>query len=382
MATSARQFVGLCSGEAADGIDAVRVEIRGRGERMKVLQLQHAHAPYEPGLRKRILAASSDRMPRSSDLAELDRDVSLAFAGAAQAVWPKVDSNSAPVAGIGISGQPVRRVFARSGKHASALLRTGSGAVVAEQRSTPVVSGFFAGDVALGGLGNSAHAWPDWRLLSDKRLSRVVIRLGGIARLTFLPTGAPSADVVAFDVGPGTVLIDSLAQELLGTAFDVDGARASKGRVNMALLNELLAEPFLRRESPKATEYLQWGSAYVWRVLRMAERVSCDGDDLLATATELVARSIAEAVGTLTERPHEVILSGGGAANIHLAGRVRTHLCPSSTYTTQRYGFALRAYGAACFAMLAAGRMNSFPAHCPAASGARKKGVLGGVFLP
>ncbi len=114
----------------------------------------------------------------------------------------------------------------------------------------------------------------------------------------------------------------------------------------------------------------------------LAARHGCEGNDLLATATELSARIIADAVNSLTERPHEVILAGGGAANIHLAGRIRKLLSPCSTYVVERYGFSLRALGAVCFAMLAAARMDNFSAHCPQTSGATRQAILGAVHLP
>ena len=108
----------------------------------------------------------------------------------------------------------------------------------------------------------------------------------------------------------------------------------------------------------------------------------CGPEDLLATVTELTAQAVARAVGALTERPHEVLLSGGGGLNIHLAGRIRSLLCPSSTYTFEKYGPDLRGKQAVCMAMLGAARLDKFAAHCPRATGAARRAVLGSVTLP
>ena len=120
----------------------------------------------------------------------------------------------------------------------------------------------------------------------------------------------------------------------------------------------------------------------MWRLMNMGTKHACPHADLLATVTEMTARLVAMAVGKLTERPHEVILSGGGAMNIHLAGRIRKLLSPCSTYTSQRYDLDLRAKEAVCYAILAAARQDGVPAHCPVATGAERATVLGGVWSP
>jgi len=114
----------------------------------------------------------------------------------------------------------------------------------------------------------------------------------------------------------------------------------------------------------------------------MARKRRCGPTDLLATVTELTAQAVARAIAGLTERPHEVILSGGGGRNIHLAGRIRALLSPSSTYTFERYGPSLRGRQGVCMAVLAAARLDKFAAHCPSATGAARPAVLGSVTLP
>ena len=385
VAEKRRHLVGLHSGQAADGVDAALVEIRGRGPRMKVRQIRHAHVAYDPALRSRIAAMACDRSEPAGVFAELDHDVGLVFASAAKAVGPDADPSQRPpqpVDAIGSSGQVIRRLTAGRGRKQAAELVVGAPAVIAALNDLPVVHGFSASDLAAGGQGGSETAWPDWLLFVDKRLSRVAVHLGGVASLTFVPAGALAGDVVAFDVGPGTLLADALSQKLFNRPFDADGAIASRAKASGALLNELLADEYFHRPPPKSTGRWQWGQTAAWRMLNMGRKHQCEGPDLLATATEMTARSIAAAVAGLTERPHEVILSGGGAMNIHLAGRIRTLLCPCSTYAVERYGLGLRAHGAVCYAILAAARLDKVSAHCASASGAGRPAVLGSVVLP
>ena len=375
-------YIGLYSGAGADGVDAVLAAVRGRREKMKVRQLHHVHAPYADELHRRIVQAMSGKAMPAGETAELDRDVALAFAAAAESLLRESHSAREDVLAIGSSGQATGRVLPALSGEPGCAAELGSPAVIASRTGLSVAARFAQGDLAAGGQGGPLTAWPDWLLLRDKRLSRVAVHLGGIASLTFVGSGAAADDVVAFDIGPGTLVIDALADRVLGRPFDSDGAAASQGVVQPALLNELLANPYFHRSPPKTTQAGEWGAVYLQRLLLMARKHLCPDADILATVTELSAHCVAWAVERLTERPHEVILSGGGASNIHLAGRIRNLLSPCSTYSAERYGLSLRGKQAACFAVLAAARLDAFPAHCPAATGAKKGRVLGSLWMP
>lgn len=382
MAVRERYFVGLYSGASADGVDAAVVQVRYARQRMKVAEVCCTHTPYPRALRRRIVAMVSDRAEPAGALAELDRDVGEVFATAAQRAITQGPVDRDAIAAIGSSGHLVRRQAPSPRHDVGSQVTAGCPPLIAARTDLTVVSGFSTSDIALGGWGGSVTAWPNWLMLHDKRLSRVAVHLGGIVGLAFVGSGATPADVVAFDVGPGTILIDELARKYFSRPFDADGTIASQGTVNGILLNELLANGYFQTAPPKSTCPSQWGEAYIWRMINMGSKHNCQGADLLGTVTEMTARLVALAVGKLTERPHEVILSGGGALNIHLAGRIRKLLSPCSTYTSQRYGLGLRAKEAACYATLAAARLDRFAAHCPAATGARRAAVLGSVWMP
>lgn len=382
MAVRERYFVGLYSGAAADGVDAAVVHVQHARERMKVRQIACAYEPYWEGLKRRLVAVASDRAEPAGVLAELDRDVGAVFADAAERAIVQAGIDRSHIVAVGSSGHLVRRHQRSRGHDVGTQITVGWPALIAARTDRPVVSGFSASDLACGGWGGAVTAWPNWLLLRDKRLSRVAVHLGGIVGLAFVGSGAAPCEVVAFDVGPGTILIDELARKNFARPYDADGTIASQAAVNPILLNELLANGYFQTAPPKSTCPGQWGQAYMWRLINMGSKHSCGGADLVATVTEMTARLVAMAVGKLTERPHEVILSGGGAMNIHLAGRIRKALSPCSTYTSQRYGLGLRAKEAVCYAVLAAARMDGFAAHCPAATGAARETVLGSVWMP
>lgn len=374
-----RIFIGLYSGSSADGVDAAAVAVSGRGERMKVRQLGWLFSPFRDDLSRRIMDACGVGVGPDG-LADIDADVSEYFAKAATAIMQKLGLAGESLAGVGVSGQLLGLGCGGGGGCSAIVL--GSPAVVSAATGATAVGDFIGGDLAAGGVGGPVTAWPNWLLMKDSRLSRVVVHLGGTATLTFVPAAAKACDVVACDVGPGTIAIDALARKILGASIDDGGASAARGTVSGALLHELMDNDYFRHSGAKASSPQRWGPIWQERLEMLAARHRCEGEDLLATTTELSARIIADAVGSLTERPHEVILAGGGAANIHLAGRIRTLLSPCSTYVVERYGISLRAHRAVCFALLAAARLDKISAHCPQASGASRQAVLGAIHLP
>ncbi len=382
MAKTERTFVGLYSGAAADGIDAALVHIDGSGNQMAVRQTHCLHRPMPELLHARILSAGAGWATPAADFARLDRDMGDLLADACEAVLKDASTPAKYVAGVGLIGHAVGYTRPSLSAGRGAIWELGSPATLCGRTGLAVASGFAATDLAAGGVGGPVWAWPDWLMLHDDRLSRVVVYLGGIATVTFIGSAAAACDVVAYDTGPGTILIDYLARQLFQRDADIDGTIAARGSVNGALLNELLAAEHFHRAPPKRTCSADWSGQAFQRLEMMAGKHNCEAGMLLTTVTELTARSVAAAVLAMTERPHEVILTGGGALNIHLAGRIRSLLSPCSTYACERYGLAMRAHGATAAAVLAAARIDAFAAHCHAATGAAEPVVLGSLRVP
>ena len=380
MAKSDRTFVGLFCGGSGDGVDAALVEIGGAGEAMTVRQKAFVRRGLSRGMRKRLRRIEAGWAEAAGDLAKLDRDLGGEMAAACEDVLKEARLKARRIAGVGLMGPTVAYSRPAPSTGIGAAMELGAAARVARETQLPVVSGFADSDLAAGGVGGPVWAWPDWLMFRDDRLSRVVVQLGAIASIVFVGSAAAACEVVALDTGPGTILIDALAEDVFEQETDADGALAARGKANEAMLNELLAGEYIQRPPPKRTVPGEWSGAALQRLEMMAGKHRCGAADLMATVTELTARTVAAAVLARTERPHEVVLAGGGAKNIHLAGRIRTLLSPCSTYAATRYGIDLQAHGAVACAVLAAARLDGFAAHCHAASGASEPVVLGAVW--
>lgn len=356
-----RHLIGLYSGQAADGIDAALVRAEGKGERIRCQALHHVHMPLPEPLAGRVRQAAGGGRLTPAELSGLDRLLGEAFAEAGGVLLDRAaEGDGVDVAAVGVSGQVVHAGSAAEGH--GELLLLGRPALLAARLNRPVAGEFATAARSAGARGGRVAGWADWVLLHDRRLSRVTVHLGAIATCTFLPAGCPAADALAFDAGPGTWVLDALCRRHFGCDHDDGGGRAAHGQVHRPLLNELLARPFFHQPLPRHTTASEWGAVYLQRLEATAERHRCPTGDLLSTATELSARAIAQAVAALTERPHQVVLSGGGARNIHLAGRVRALLSPSSTVTSEKFGLGLSAKAAVCQALLAAATVDKLNA--------------------
>jgi anhydro-N-acetylmuramic acid kinase len=390
MASSSTQRVilGLSCGPAVDGIEAVAATVTGQGPAMQwdILGETARCLPEEYRHRISALAGASGRdQPPTAVLriaAELDRDLAVAAAALASML---IEQESIPPGSIDAVAWPGLCVWFQHGERPArpgSEIVLGDPAVLAARLGRAVVSRFGRGDLAAGGLGGPMTAWADWLMLRHERLSRAAVHLGGYATVTLIPADGPAIDIAAIEACPATCLLDAIMQKHFGKGFDTDGATAAAGAVNAALLNELLGHPSFQHHPPARLRPSDFGPAWLWRVEEMALRHDTQLRDLMTTATEFIARRVADVIGEATERPHEVILTGGGALNIHLAGRIRTLLSPSSTYPAGKYNIPLRSKQALCYALLAGARLDETPIYCPGATGCDSPCQAGTITPP
>jgi len=377
-ATTPRRIVGLMSGTSADGVDAALVEVEGVGETTRVRLLAFATQPYEPALRARILALGEAGV---EELLWLHYRLGEEFARAALAVIEPARRQGLAVHLIGSHGQTARhhpRAAVSGGR--AATLQVAEPAVIAERTGLPVVADFRPRDVAAGGEGAPLVPLVDWLLFRRPGVVRACLNLGGIANVTVLPEQL--GGVRAFDLGPANMPLDLVVAAWTGGAesFDRDGARAAAGRVDGALLAELLRHPFLAQPPPKSTGRETFGAAFVQPLLgRFADRP----DDLLATLTRFVAEAVAEGLRRhVPERVDEVLVSGGGTHNRTLMGALAECLAPVPVRSVEAEGMDPDAKEAIAFAVLANETLFGRPGNLPAATGAAGPRILGKIVLP
>ena len=373
------RVAGLMSGTSADGVDAALVDVGPAGVRTVAFDT----FAYPPAVRRRILRVSDARTGRVDEVCRLNFVIGELFAEALIKLCRKADVPLSSIDLVGSHGQTVHHLPAgppRPRKTGSTL-QIGEPSVIAERTGITTVADFRPRDVAAGGEGAPLVPMADYVLFADRRRSRVVQNIGGIANLTYLAAGGALADVLAFDTGPGSMVIDHVVR--LTTrgrlSYDRDGRLAAAGSIDEELLAELTSHPFLRRKPPKSTGRETFGAAYSDRLYRRARRKGLSPRDLVATVTAFTVSGIAQACRRLPGRVDEVILCGGGARNRTLAAWLRQALTPAKVMLTDDFGIDADAKEAVSFAVLAFRTIRGLPGNVPSATGARRPVVLGKI---
>jgi anhydro-N-acetylmuramic acid kinase len=351
------RVAGLISGTSVDGIDVAVVDI---GDSIQVVAWRIV--PYAPEVREAILSVSN-ATTNTATIARLNFLLGELFAEA-------VKKSGVPLDTIQLIGSHGQTIFHEGepvqflGRKIASTLQIGDAAIIADRTGIETIADFRPSDIAAGGNGAPLVPFLDYQLFKHPELSRIALNIGGIANVTVIPANAKPEEVIAFDTGPGNMVMDALAPP-----FDRDGERARGGRVNEALLEQLLTDPYYRRDPPKSCGREQYG----------AEFVSKTGMDV-TTATELTVGSIALAIESYPAT-REVIVSGGGAHNLYLMERLRATLKPRVT-TSAEFGIDVDAKEAILFAVLAHQTYCGLPGNLPSATGARKPVILGKISRP
>jgi anhydro-N-acetylmuramic acid kinase len=363
------RVAGVMSGTSLDGIDVAVVDIAGR----RVRTVTHATTPYSSAVRKKILAVSNARCA-TSDISRLNFELGDLYASAITATCKKHGVSQSSLELIGCHGQTI---YHEGQGRIPNTLQIGEAAVIAERIGAPVVSDFRTRDIAAGGQGAPLVPLVDYLLFNSARHHRVALNIGGIANITVLERGAAEDQVIAFDTGPGNLIVDQLVAIKTRNRFrfDRDGAIAARGTIDTALLRSLLRDPYFRARPPKTAGREQYGKAFVESLIASGRPL----EDLLATATAFTAASIAIAIERFAPKTEEIIASGGGIHNRQLMGQLKAFMPARRLTSSTEYGIDADAKEAIAFAVLAHRTWQHQTGSLPSATGARRAVILGKV---
>ncbi len=377
-----RWIIGLASGSSAEGVDAALLEVDGHGMDLRARPAHVLHQAYGPELRDLIARASGASGPcEARQVSLLHRLLGETFAAAARQVADRASFSLQKVLCIACPGHTTWHE--PDGRFPSTLA-LGMAAVVAERTGVTVVSDFRSRDVAAGGQGAPLAALADYLLFRHAEEDRVLVHLGGLARVVHLPAGGKLHDVIGFEAGPCNGLLNALMRHLTAgrEPFDPGGKHAVQGRCAEALVRRWLAHPYFGRRPPKSLPRHLFADEFALRAVTQAREAQCGPHDLLCTANHFVAHAVAGALRRLLpppKRPRRVLLSGGGVRNGLLWHLLEQQLEGAHLDRTDSCGVPTCARKALVTGILAALTVDGVPGNIPSATGAAGSRLLGSL---
>jgi anhydro-N-acetylmuramic acid kinase len=368
------------SGTSLDGIDVAIVDITGSGFKAKINVLTSHSVPYPKKIREALLAVSNSSA-FTGDISRLNFVLGELYAEALEETAERAEIPLESIKLIGCHGQTIFHEGQGGqylGKRVASTFQIGESSVISERTGINVISNFRECDMAAGGKGAPLVPYLDYMLIRHRGRGRVAANIGGIANLTAIPPNTNTDRVIAFDTGPGNMVIDQLVSRITqgGKTYDRDGVIAGSGEIDPKLLAKLLRDKYFRAKPPKTAGREQYGSEFVSKLLD----TELSSEDLIATATALTAESIAAAVRNFVlpeMRVDEVFVSGGGTHNPTLMRMLRKALDPIPVKYTTEVGLDVDAKEAIAFALMAYETAHSRPSNVPMATGAKRSVVLG-----
>lgn len=371
------------SGTSGDGVDAVLVDISGRKDSVRVHVLSFLSVPYARSLQRRVLTVSISGTV--ADVCHLNVLLGEVFARAALQVIKKAGMDPSEVQLIGSHGQTIHHLPKGIRESSIGIVRStlqiADPAVIAERTAITTIANFRARDMAAGGEGAPLAPYAHYLLLRHARHSRLIVNLGGISNVTYLPKGGRRDRVIAFDTGPANMVLDALVQRMSKgrMSFDRGGTMAAKGGVHPGLLKELMGHPYLKRRPPKSTGREEFGGPFIEQLLAKQRAYRLSPADLLATCAYWTAASVGEARRWIQGDIDEVVVGGGGVYNRTVMRNLERVFDDRPVKIFDDLGWNSKAFEAIAFAVLAYQTASGTYNNLPRVTGARHAVVLGTI---
>jgi anhydro-N-acetylmuramic acid kinase len=378
--------VGLMSGTSVDSIDAVLVEISGTGISTRFRQRAFASFPYPKGFREFVLRNSRPGSSNVETISTLNILLAQFFADAVKAVAKKARIPLSKIDLIGSHGQTVHHLPSAQklfGKNIRSTLQIGDPSTIAKCTGIVTVGDFRTADMALGGQGAPLVPYFDFVAFRSTTKHRALLNIGGIANITVLPKNCSVRDILAFDTGPGNMLVDALMKKLYKKDFDHNGSIALSGKILPELIAAMFREPYFAVEPPKSTGRELFGEWFVEKILKHSR--GARKQDIIATVTEFTPLSVYQQYIRFLQRRFsidELIVSGGGTHNPFMMEAMKRYFAPAHVFSSDALGISSDAKEAICFAFLANETIAGNPSNVPAATGASRPTVLGKICSP
>ena len=375
--------VGLMSGTSLDGVDTVLCEISGQDESTKVKQLYFKTYDIPESLRTKIRKCCSRELIPVDLICSLNFELGYLFADSVKSLCKDANVKLEDLSFIASHGQTIFHIPKPYDDYVPSTLQIGEAAIIANECKTKVISNFRVMDMAVGGEGAPLVPYSETLLYSEKNQAVALQNIGGIGNVTVLPKKGDTKKVIAFDTGPGNMMIDEAVRTFYGKKYDTDGYYARQGNLISSLAAELKEHPYFKWEIPKTTGREMFGEHFTKSILEKYH--SCEPNDLIHTFTWFTAYSIAYHYKKYLISEYglkKCIIGGGGAYNSYLLELIRNEIPEVTVMTQEEHGFSSEAKEALAFVILGNQTYHRSPSNVPSATGAKKSVILGQITYP
>ena len=385
--------VGLMSGTSVDSVDAALVEIKNSGTDAKVEQVDYISFPFPGGLKEFILNNSNPGSGNVTDICRLNFLIALVYVDAVKKILAKNKLKPDDIDFIGSHGQTIHHLPPGKtnsdennffGYSFGSTLQIGDPAVIAKRTGILTVGDFRTGDMALKGEGAPLVPYFDYVLFRSKKKNRALLNIGGISNITYIKKNSPPEETIAFDTGPGNMMIDLLAKKLFNIDYDNNGKIAASGKLNPVLFEKIIeTDEFISKKPPKSTGREYYGMNFINKILN-SKSPQINNEDIISTVTEFTAYAVYKNFELhIKEFPDELYVSGGGAENRYLVKKLSSYFGKTTKLRKIDFtGITSDAKEAVCFAFLANETVCFKPSNIPNVTGALKPTILGKICLP
>lgn len=370
--------VGIMSGTSLDGIDVLVGYVEGSFKKTKVDVVSFKTYPLTEPLKLKIRNAIGNKLS-IDELTSLNFAIAYRISVCIKDMLKSIGNITCDdVDFIASHGQTVYHIPNDADNNIKSTLQLGSGPVIANELGILTVSNFREADMAVGGQGAPLVPYADYILFSDEHKNRIMLNIGGISNITYLKKNGSLDDVIAFDIGPGNMMIDYMMMKLYGKSFDKNGDTAKLGQIHPKLLDELLDNPYFKALPPKTTGRELFGDHYCDYLLHKYKDVK--KEDIIHTLTYMVSKLIKDGCEMVCKEPFEIIASGGGARNTYMMALLKEQIKGIGTLSlSSDYGIDVDAKEALAFIILANETLMGNPSNVPSATGAKRAVILGQI---
>ena len=375
--------VGLMSGTSLDGVDVVLCDIVGKDEDTQVKQLNFKTYEIPECLRDKIRKCCSRELIPVELICSLNFELGQLFAGTVKKLCEESSVSLDDIAFIASHGQTIFHIPKAFSDYIPSTLQIGEAAIIANECKSIVISNFRVMDMAVGGEGAPLVPYSEYVLYADESQTVALQNIGGIGNVTFLHKKGDFSKVIAFDTGPGNMMIDAAVQKLYGEKFDKNGEYASKGELIFPLAEELKKHPYFALDIPKTTGRELFGEHYTYALLEKYQ--DYNKNDIIFTLTWFTAYSITYHYKKYFIHQYNLdkcIIAGGGAYNKCLINLIKRELPEMEILVQEDLGYSSEAKEAIAFVMLGNQTYHRRPSNVPSATGASKSVILGQITYP